>query len=543
MSGLMSSSDLLESACFAVQDAPRAFLGLLYLCGIAMLGSGIHLFIAYEHEADQGVKNMDFTPLDTTCLITGVTHTYKTIREDRCSIDCGGNDADICLEKCRRKADYYEVCQDTRTFTFDHDTHHTSGPIVTKRDLTARIVSKEPHTMADACRGPDTSWHGAWCNGNVRECDAGGSRDKPCVYFATENGLATSRLINFTDNGKCDDGGENAAYTNGKLNRFCGYGTDETDCGVRDCSADPDRSASRRLAALAVPAGEHGNAPTDAEPLPAGDEDGAHAGAGEHGPRGRRLVKASLDEQPRPTGANLDPRRTTLCPAPAPGQIGDRVPCWRPAEPCGRPGATSGTWEAGPCPGNTPSRYNCGELDCYKIVDPRLEETAHNDMVTPAGQGMAGGVILMAFGGFITAVPFIICLGGTIMLLASCCQGGCKCNTAAMSREELALWHQQARSRESARRLSRKVSRPVMLGGANAAPMRWPSSTTSARIDDAREQLADRGVNSSTHGTVVNDAAIEEELKAQGGHVGRTVNQLMNRTERGEEAQAAQRRL
>ena len=35
----------------------------------------------------------------------------------------------------------------------------------------------------------------------------------------------------------------------------------------------------------------------------------------------------------------------------------------------------------------------------------------------------------------------------------------------------------------------------------------------------------------------------EEELKVQGGHVGRTVNQLMNRTERSEEAQAAQRRL
>ena len=71
---------------------------------------------------------------------------------------------------------------------------------------------------------------------------------------------------------------------------------------------------------------------------------------------------------------------------------------------------------------------------------------------------------------------------------------------------------------------------------------------TSDRIDVVRARLADRGVNSSTHGTVVNDAAIEEELKAQWarrprGHVGRTVNQLMNRTERSEEAQAAQRRL
>ena len=168
---------------------------------------------------------------------------------------------------------------------------------------------------------------------------------------------------------------------------------------------------------------------------------------------------------------------------------------------------------------------------------PRVEETAHNDTATPAGQGKAGGVILMFFGGFITALPFIVCIGLPIMLLASWCQGGCKCNKA-----------QAARSRESARRLSKKVSRPVMLGGANAAPMPWPSSTTSARIDDVRARLADRGVNSSTHGTVVNDAAIEEELKAQWarrprGHVGRTVNQLMNRTERSEEAQAAQRRL
>ena len=400
----MSSVDLLESAGRCCST--RVFLGFVYLGGIAMLGSGIHLFIAYKHEADQGVTNMDFTPLNTTCLITGVAHTYKTIRETRCEFDCGGKG---------ERSEFYELCQDTRSFTFTwsgdgDDKIHTSGPIVTKRDMTERKVSKEPHTMADACRGPDTSWHGAWCNGNLRECDAGGSRDKPCVYFAMENGLVTSQFVNFTDNGNCDDGGEGAAYTNGKPNRVCAYGTDETDCGVRDCSADPDRSASRRLAALTVPAGEHGDAPTDAEPLPAGDEDGAHAGAGEHEPRGRRLLScewggdcASLDEQPTPTGANFHPRRNNVCPAPAPGQIGDRVPCWRPTKPCGRPGATSGTWEAGPCPGNTPSRYNCGELDCYKIVDPRLEESAHDEHTPGLDVGI---VLLFVFAG----VCLFVCL-------------------------------------------------------------------------------------------------------------------------------------
>ena len=372
------------------------------------------------------------------------------------------------------------------------------------------------------CYGPNVGWHGKWCTGR-RECDGGGSRDsKSCQW------LIDGSLQNITDDGKCDDGGDGAEYS------YCGYGTDEADCGVRDCTAAADAAAatdaatSRRLAALTGPAGEHGGAPTDAEPLPAGDEDGAHAGAGEHGPRGRRLARAEVDEQPSPTGANLDPRRTTLCPALAPGQLGDRVPCWRPAEPCGRPGATSGTWdwEAGPCPASFPIRYNCGDRDCYKIVDPRLEETAHDNIFQfETARGMFGGVILMGFGGFITAVPFIMCLGVTIMLLAQCCQWGCKCNVA-----------QAARSRESARRLSNNVQ---MLGGANAAPMRWLSSTTSDRIDVVRARLADRGVNSSTHGTVVNDAAIEEELKAQGGHVGRTVNRLMNRTERSEEAQAA----
>ena len=374
--------------------------------GIVLLSVGIPSLVISLEERRVGTSgsNMDFEPL--TCVITGVTHTYKTIR--------GEHRVQTCSDKCRTTTTYYEVCQDTRTFTFNHDTHHTSGPIVTKRDLTERKVSKEPHTMADACRGPDTSWHGAWCNGNVRECDAGGSRDKPCVYFATENGLATSLFVNFTDNGKCDDGGEGADFAG------CAYGTDETDCGVRDCSADPDRSASRRLAALAVPASERGDAPTDAEPLPAGDEDGAHAGAGEHEPRGRRLLScewggdcASLDEQPRPTGANFHPRRNNVCPAPAPGQIGDRVPCWRPTKPCGRPGATSGTWEAGPCPGNTPSRYNCGELDCYKIVDPRLEESAHDGTTF----GIDAWIVIVLVLGGVCFCPFVV---GCVWALGPC---------------------------------------------------------------------------------------------------------------------------
>ena len=52
----------------------------------------------------------------------------------------------------------------------------------------------------------------------------------------------------------------------------------------------------------------------------------------------------------------------------------------------------------------------------------------------------------------------------------------------------------------------------------------------STPVDIVRARLADRGVNSSTHGHVASDAAIAEELKAQGGHIGRTVNRLLNRT-------------
>ena len=49
-------------------------------------------------------------------------------------------------------------------------------------------------------------------------------------------------------------------------------------------------------------------------------------------------------------------------------------------------------------------------------------------------------------------------------------------------------------------------------------------------VDIVRARLADRGVNSSTHGHVASDATIAEELKAQGGHIGRTVNRLLSRT-------------
>ena len=52
----------------------------------------------------------------------------------------------------------------------------------------------------------------------------------------------------------------------------------------------------------------------------------------------------------------------------------------------------------------------------------------------------------------------------------------------------------------------------------------------STPVDIVRAGLADRGVNSSTHGHVASDATIAEELKAQGGHIGRTVNRLLSRT-------------
>ena len=71
------------------------------------------------------------------------------------------------------------------------------------------------------------------------------------------------------------------------------------------------------------------------------------------------------------------------------------------------------------------------------------------------------------------------------------------------------------------------------------------SSSTSAAaakgIGLVRTQLAARGIHTSTHGNVVDDAAIAEELQAQGGHIGRTVNRLKSRAERNDEAQAAPR--
>ena len=85
---------------------------------------------------------------------------------------------------------------------------------------------------------------------------------------------------------------------------------------------------------------------------------------------------------------------------------------------------------------------------------------------------------------------------------------------------------------------------PLVTVTALLPPPPPPSSASTASAAAAkgvglvRVQLAARGVHSSTHGNVVDDAAIAEELQAQGGHVGRTVNRLKQRAERSDEAQA-----
>ena len=85
------------------------------------------------------------------------------------------------------------------------------------------------------------------------------------------------------------------------------------------------------------------------------------------------------------------------------------------------------------------------------------------------------------------------------------------------------------------------ASTPMVV--VQGADLQAATAAVSTPVDMVRAQLADRGVNSSTHGHVANDADIAEELKALGGHVGRLVSRLMNRAERSEEAQATQQRL
>ena len=60
-------------------------------------------------------------------------------------------------------------------------------------------------------------------------------------------------------------------------------------------------------------------------------------------------------------------------------------------------------------------------------------------------------------------------------------------------------------------------------------------------VNLVRTRLAACGVHSSTHGRVVDDAAIAEELCKQGGHIGRTINRLKSRAECSEDSHAQAR--
>lgn len=90
------------------------------------------------------------------------------------------------------------------------------------------------------------------------------------------------------------------------------------------------------------------------------------------------------------SGAHHNPRATRDCPAPAPGTgPGAVVACWRPAVPCVN--------RAG---GGCPSWYNCGEVDCYKVIDPAWELAAH------AAQGDLAGML-----GYFMLFLGVICSG------------------------------------------------------------------------------------------------------------------------------------
>ena len=107
--------------------------------------------------------------------------------------------------------------------------------------------------------------------------------------------------------------------------------------------------------------------------------------------------------------------------------------------------------------------------------------------------------------------------------------------TAAMSAEDrsslVAITTALAPPPPPGSALARALSASAGQGATSAAAV-------AKGVNLVRTQLAARGVHSSTHGRVVDDAAIAEELRKQGGHVGRTVNRLKSRAERSEDSHA-----
>ena len=107
--------------------------------------------------------------------------------------------------------------------------------------------------------------------------------------------------------------------------------------------------------------------------------------------------------------------------------------------------------------------------------------------------------------------------------------------TAAMSAEDrsslVAITTALAPPPPPGSALARALSASAGQGATSAAAV-------AKGVHLVRTQLAARGVHSSTHGRVVDDAAIAEELRKQGGHVGRTVNRLKSRAERSEDSHA-----
>lgn len=94
------------------------------------------------------------------------------------------------------------------------------------------------------------------------------------------------------------------------------------------------------------------------------------------------------------TGAHHNPHATRDCRAPAPANgTGALAECWRPKVPC-----TSR--EGGVCP----AWYNCGEIDCYKVIDPAWELEAH--------AGAAETQVMMGY--------FLFFLGSVVFIITLC---------------------------------------------------------------------------------------------------------------------------
>lgn len=146
------STPLNAQASKAPLSTRLQFPGVCCLLSVVLFGGGIYYAVIGNTAASTAAEadpSVAFESLGASCLLTGVQHTFRTVRRST-----GTNE----------QAERYDTCEDSRTFAFQHNNEsHIEAPISSDR---AAIRRSPPGANGNVCVDANHGWDGPWCTGD-----------------------------------------------------------------------------------------------------------------------------------------------------------------------------------------------------------------------------------------------------------------------------------------------------------------------------------------------------------------------------------------